>query len=169
MRREQRANPVADGGSVLSVVQTHEYKGLWWLPSDETEKLSGTLTVNKGEAALELIGHFGHELLSENEREKTYSFDLAEQARIVGLSTDGKPITLEGHRAAPHTTSFPGIPTATYERNVTLIGKQFADGEEIGFDEISIRASDLNNWTQISGFNTEVGLETHEEKDFYVF
>jgi ApeA N-terminal domain 1 len=46
----------------LSVVETHEYKGMWWLPSDETEKRSGTLTVNKGEAALELIGHFGHEL-----------------------------------------------------------------------------------------------------------
>jgi hypothetical protein len=37
----------------LNVVETHEYKGLWWLPSHETEKLSGTLTVSKGEAALE--------------------------------------------------------------------------------------------------------------------
>jgi ApeA-like protein len=56
----------------MSVVETHEYKGLWWLPSDETEKLSGTLTVTKGEAELELIGHFGHELLAETERERTY-------------------------------------------------------------------------------------------------
>jgi hypothetical protein len=72
-------------------------KGLWWLPSDDAEKLPGTLTVTKGAAALELIGHFGHELLSETQTEKIYSLDLAEQPRIVGMSTGGKPITLEGH------------------------------------------------------------------------
>ena len=70
---------------------------------------------------------------------------------------------------ANHTESFPGIPTATYTPNVTLIGKQFADGEVIGFDEISIRASDLNAWTQISGFDIKVGREKHKEKDYYVF
>ncbi len=151
------------------MVATHEYTGLWWLPSGEGQRLAGTLTVTEGEATLELIGHFGYELLSETEVEKTYSLALAEQPRIVGLSTGGRPITLEGHRVANHTESFPGIPTATYTRNVTLIGKQFADGEEIGFDEISIRASDLNSWTQISGFKTKVGMEKHDEKDYYVF
>jgi hypothetical protein len=69
--------------SVCRVVETHEYKGLWWLPSDDAEKLPGTLTVTKGAAALELIGHFGHELLSETQTEKIYSLDLAEQPRLV--------------------------------------------------------------------------------------
>lgn len=150
-------------------MKTHEHKGLWWLPTNESATLSGTLIITKGGAALELIGHFGHELLSETEGEKTYSLDLAEQPRIVGLSTDGKPITLEGHWAAPHTVSFPGIATATYKRNVTLIGKQFADGEDIGFDEISIRASDLNNWTRVSGFDSGIGIEKHKEEDYLVF
>ncbi len=151
------------------MVGTHEYRGLWWLPSDERQRLSGTLTVTKGEAALDLIGHFGRRLLSETETEKTYSLDLAEQPRIVGLSTGGKPITLEGPRVANHTESFPGMPTATYMPHVTLIGKQFADAEVSDFDEISIRASDLNAWTQISGFDTKVGMEKHKEKDTYVF
>jgi hypothetical protein len=65
--------------------------------------------------------------------------------------------------------SFPGIATATYKRNVTLIGKQFADGEDIGFDEISIRASDLNGWTRVSGFDSHIGMEKHKEKDYLVF
>ncbi len=56
--------------------------------------------------------------LAETETEKTYSLALAEQPRIVGLSTGGEPITLEGHRVANHTESLPGIPTATYKRNV---------------------------------------------------
>ncbi len=151
------------------MLETHEYKGLWWLPSDDTEKLSGTLTVTNGAAALEVIGHFGHQLLSETETQKTYSFDLAAQPRIVGLSTEGKLITLEGHQTAPHTVSFPGIATATCRRDVTLIGKHFADGEDIGFDEISIRASDLNHWTQVSGFDSKIGMEKHTEHDYLVF
>lgn len=151
------------------MVETREYKGLWWLPSDDTEKRAGTLTVTKGAAALELIGHFGYELLSETEREKTYSLDLTEQPRIVGLSAGGKLLTLEGHQAAPHKVSFPGLATATYERHVTLIGKQFADSEDIGFDEISIRATDLNSWTQVSGFVRHIGMEKHKEKDYLVF
>ncbi len=164
-RQPKAAAPV----SVCAVLDIHEYKGLWWLPSDETEKLPGTLTISKGAAALELIGHFGHQLLSETESQKTYSLDLAEQPRIVGLSTNRKPITLEGHQAAPYTMSFPGIAAATYRRNVALIGKQFADGEAIGFDEVSIRASDLNRWTRVSGFRCQIGMEKHEEKDHLVF
>jgi ApeA-like protein/HEPN superfamily Apea-like protein len=151
------------------MVEFHEYRGLWWLPSDETEKLAGTLTITKGAAALELIGHFGHQLLSETERQKAYSLDLAEHPRVVGLSADGRAITLEGHQAAAHRASFPGIATATYRRNVALIGKQFADGEDIGFDEISIRSSDLNAWTRVSGFNNKIGMEKHTGKDYLVF
>src|SRR5438067_8919975 len=100
--------------------------------------------------------------------EKTYSLHLAEQPRTVGMSTGGKP-TLEGHRAAPHTVNLPGIATATYKRNVTLIGKQFADGDDIGFDEIAIRASDLNDWTRVSGFDSQIGMEKHKEKEYLVF
>lgn len=48
------------------MVETHEFKGLWWLPADEATKLSGTLKVKKGDAELELIGHFGHKLISKN-------------------------------------------------------------------------------------------------------
>jgi ApeA N-terminal domain 1 len=147
------------------VVEIREYKGLWWLPGDEGERRPGTLTTTRGRPALELIGHFGYERLSET----TYSLDLAERPRIVGLSTNGKPITLEGHQVAAPTVSFPGIATATYRRNVALIGKEFADGEDISFDEIAIRATDLNDWTQVSGFSSHIGMEKHKGKDYLVF
>lgn len=133
------------------------YKGLWWLPSDESEKLSGTLTVTQGEASLDVRGHFGHEILYETETEKVGSGSLAEQPRILGLTSDGKRVTLEGHVSAPYTEHFPGIPVATYTRSVTLIGKHFAEGEEIGFDEIAISASDLNTWTQVFALQGKYG------------
>lgn len=138
------------------MVETHEYRGRWWLPTESRDEgLSGTLTITKGEAAVELLGHFGHEILHETETEKVGSGHLAEQPRILGLSSDGKKITLEGHRSAPFVEHFPGIPTATYKRSVALIGKHFEAGEKIGFDEISVRASDLNAWSMVSGFSTK--------------
>ena len=45
------------------MVETHEYKGLWWLPSDEAEKLYGTLMVKKGEAAPPIQGNLKAEFL----------------------------------------------------------------------------------------------------------
>lgn len=151
------------------MVEKHEYRGLWWVPGDGAEKLAGTLTVDKGDAALELIGTFGHRLLSETATAGVYSSDLAEHPRLVGISADGKQVTLEGHRAAPHSVSMPGLATSTYARDVALIGKEFAEDEEIGFDEISIRASDLNSWTRVSGFAHQIAMEKDEEKGFNVF
>jgi len=63
------------------VIETREFKGLWWLPTRADERLAGTLTITKGGASLEVIGDFGHQL----------------------LSTDGKGITLEGHQVASNT------------------------------------------------------------------
>jgi ApeA N-terminal domain 1 len=139
------------------VIGEQAYKGLWWLPGDESNKLSGTLTVTKGEASLELLGHFGHEILYETETERVASGSLAEQPRILGLTSNGKRVTLEGHVSAPYAEHFPGIPVATYTRSVTLIGKHFAEGEEIGFDEIVISASDLNSWTQVFALQGKYG------------
>jgi hypothetical protein len=53
-----------------------------------------TLTITKGDARLDLLGHFGHELISESERERIYSLWVADQERLVGLTTDGKQVTL---------------------------------------------------------------------------
>lgn len=149
---------------------SEELKGLWWLPEeDDEQELSGTLHVTKGRVELELLGDFGHALLRETGREKHYSLDLAERSRILGISTDGKPITLEGHIAAPHTVHLPGIPTSTYLREVALVGKHFAEGEEIAFDEISIEASDLNEWTRVSGFDFQIKMKQDEDAATMVF
>jgi hypothetical protein len=136
------------------MIENHDHKGWWWLPEDESTQLPGTLTVTKGAASLELMGNFGHQVLAETETEIHLSAGLAERKRIVGFSTEGKEITLEGHRSADYVEHFPGIPVATYTRYVTLIGKSFAANEKIVFDEISIKASDLNAWTQTMGIST---------------
>ncbi|HEY1357040.1 MAG TPA: HEPN domain-containing protein [Thermoleophilaceae bacterium] len=148
----------------VSLVEAHEFRGYWWLPGDEEAKLTGTLAISNGASALDVLGDFGHRLLSETSREKAYSLDPAEQPRIIGISTDGRGITLDGFIAAPGTISMPGIPATTYRHSFALIGKQFDEGEEIGFDEIAIRASDLNAWTVVSGFQNQMRIQKNEEK-----
>lgn len=153
---------------IPKVIEEREYRGYWWLPEDEGRKLSGTLTVTKGVVKLELLEDFGHQLISETDTEKTYSLSLEERPRILGISTDGKWITLEGHHGASTVKRFPGIPTSIYRRAAAFIGAHFEPGEEVGFNEIAIEASDLNAWTQVSGFGVQIGFEKHEEKDYDV-
>jgi hypothetical protein len=155
--------------SVPSMVGTHEYHGFWWLPGHQDQKLAGKLTLGKGDVQLELLGHYGHELLSDSGTERIFSLDLKEQPRVVGMTTNGKQVTLEGHRSASSTTSIPGIATSTYRREVALIGKTFAADEEIAFDEIAIEASDLNAWTGVTGLQMKLGFEEHEQTGLAMF
>ena len=141
------------------MLDTHEFKGRWFLPNPEAKALPGTLTVERGGADLELMGDFGHELLSETTREKTYSLDPSDQLRVLGSSSDGKDITLEKVSSRGYRVSIPGGPIAHYTARAILVGKHFAEGDPIALDEISICASDLNAWTRVSGFQVHQEFE----------
>jgi len=140
------------------MLEVHQFKGLWSLPSSEAEDLSGTLTVERGKADLELIGDFGHQMLSESSRQQRYSLD-PDQPRVLGSSTDGKDITLEKVNSRNYQVSIPGLPVAHYTAQAILVGKHFAEEDPIVFDEISIHASDLNAWTRVSGFKVHQDFE----------
>lgn len=146
-----------------------EYKGPWWLPGNESNQLPGTLVVEKGKTTLEVIGDFGRELISKTARERVYSLQLEERSRLLGTSTDGKPITLEGIWEGSSKIHFPGLPTANYRAGTTLVGRHFAEGETIAFDEIAISASDLNAWTQVSGFRTSIETEELDDEGHAAF
>src|SRR5262245_17852971 len=103
------------------MLKKHEFKGVWSLPDPEAENLTGTLTVDRGKADLELIGDLGHELLSETTREKSYSLDPADQLRVLGSSADGKDITLEKVSSRNYQVSIPGLPVAHYTAQAILV------------------------------------------------
>jgi ApeA N-terminal domain 1 len=119
------------------VIETHEYKGLWWLPGDDSSKLAGTLTITRGNASLEVIGSFGHAVISDDGTQKVFSPAPASQPRILGHTANGKAVTLERCSVPDFRLSMPGIPTVKYRPRVVLVGAWFAEGEDIGFDEIA--------------------------------
>src|SRR5918996_2442885 len=138
---------------VGKLIDTHTYRGLWWLPSAPDDKHEGTLTIKKGDARLDLLGHFGRELISEPERERVYSLWLADQERVVGLTPDGKQVTLvdctQGSGGGIH---FPGIENGVYRARAVIVGHTFDGTVPITFDEVEFRTSDLETWVGIVPF-----------------
>ena len=129
---------------------TREHKGTWWLAGDSEKKLPGVLTVTKGDAELEVLGHFGG-TPPPGPGESVQISDWmrpGDPRRIVGLTTEKEHVTLEGALV----DSFPGD-ISTYDPPWALVGKAFAEDEEISFDEIVVQFSDLDTWTRRSGFN----------------
>ena len=144
------------------MIATYTYRGLWWLPATADEQLSGTLTITKGEAILDLVAHFGRRLLSESETARKYSLNLADQKRILGLTTDGKDVTLVDCSEAPvgNTISFPGIEVGAYRARVAIIGHAFGDGDPIELDAVEMRTSELEKWVDYTPFPAR----RHEER-----
>src|SRR6266545_230052 len=141
------------------MIETYEYAGFWWLPSDDSQRLSGTLRIVRGRATLDLLGDFGREVIDQTETETTYAGMVASQPRILGLTTDGKAVTLEGCFAANSKMNFPGIPTTTYLPGVVLVDAWFGDGEAVEFDEIALRTTELDAWALVSGFSNSISTE----------
>ena len=145
------------------MTETREYEGYWWLPEDgdpgvpdPTKRLAGKLTISEGRPTLDVLGDFGHEVLSESETDTVYMPYPAGQPRILGLTSTGQPVTLLGGRVARSQMRFPGIATTSYGGDVALVGAWFGIDEEVTFNEFAIRTSDLDTWVAKSGFSQSI-------------
>lgn len=158
------------------MVETYEYDGYWWLPAhgptgpptDESRKLSGTLTIAKGEAKLSVLGSFGHGVLSTSESVTVFSPVASAVPRVLGLTTNGKPVTLESCVPVHGSTSFPGIGTTIYRSAAAVLGAWFSEDEEISFQEIAVRTSELDTWVSVSGFASSITGETQPDTGHFV-
>jgi ApeA N-terminal domain 1/Apea-like HEPN len=129
------------------VIEMQTYRGLWWLPSAPEDKHEGTLTVTGGDPRLDLLGHFGRELIGESDRDIQYSMWLSDQERIVGVSTDGRYVTMvDCTQASGGGLRFPGMETSVYRARAVIEGAAFEDNEPVEFDDFEIRVSALETW-----------------------
>lgn len=138
-----------------TVVETQTYRGVWWAPSVPEEQLPGTLTIANGEPTLDVIGTFGRRLLSETATTRTMSLSLDDQERILGLAADGTQVTLVDCTEANQITRIPGMTTAVYRARVAILGHLFEPEEEIGFEEIEISTTNLEQWLGYVPFPVE--------------
>lgn len=132
------------------MIEKFEFKGLWWLPDNKEKTVSGTLKFNPEDGPrLELIGSF-NELLE-------LSAQLPPEI-ILGITSNGKKITLYGYQGKSDQISWPGLPTTTIKPRVIFVGYHFSKKERICFDNLSINYSYLEDWFFANPFSIKFDL-----------
>lgn len=128
-------------------MQAIEHSGMWWLPTNPQNKVAGTLTFsNEDGITLELIGAL-EDLATFNTRQP---YPL-----ILGLSGDGKRITLSNCVFAGVSVGMPGFARESYKASFFLIGVHFNEPGEVRFSRFSVRFSHLADWVRTSGFEVK--------------
>jgi len=128
-------------------MEEFEYNGLWWLPENSDNKISGILKFHPVEGAnLELIGSF-----KEGEDLDTF----IQPNIILGITSNGKITTLYKCLEYKSQESMPGFLISSFISEVIFLGYHFEKEEDIMFDNLSINYSNLEEWTRITGFQFE--------------
>jgi hypothetical protein len=134
-----------------------EYKGYWWLPDAENNKLPGTLSFSQENGAhLEIVGVLGLQLIPEQ------SDRIVQPMIILGITQEGKPITLYQCIYNSWTIPIGGLGGAKFRVHVVFEGVHFETEEKIRFHELYGGYTDLDSWVNINGFTIE--REVNEEK-----
>lgn len=128
-----------------------EFDGSWWLPENPDHKIVGKASFTPGEIVkLDLIGIFDHPGLKSPISLESPNLDL-----ILGLTTDGKPITLHRCLSAGKRISFSGGSTSSFIAHFAYVGVHFHSVNEICFKKISVVFHNLGDWIGKSGFDVK--------------
>lgn len=137
-------------------MQEFEYNGLWWLPENPDNKISGVLKFHPVKGVnLELIGSF-REFITFN---RVLNPDI-----ILGITSNGKLVTLYKCLESRSLESIPGFTTSSFIASMVFLGHHFENGENIQFDSLSLSYSHLEEWIGITGFQSDI--ETDLENRF---
>lgn len=98
----------------------------------------------------------------ESPKESTTNF--LEPELILGLSSNGRPITL--HLRSPGVASgLPGLATYSYyAADTAFIGEHFESPEDLGFERLSVEYLHLEAWADETGFDIQFIEETEGPK-----
>ena len=140
-------------------MQAIEYSGMWWLPANPQNRVAGTLTFSNEEGiALELIGAL----------EDFGNFGMREPyALILGLSGDGKKVTLSNCAFTGVKVGMPGFARESYKPSFCLVGAHFNEPDEVRFGRCEVSFSYLPDWVRTSGFTVKKYLGEHKVEVTY--
>lgn len=128
-----------------------EIKGYWWLPETPEHQISGVLTFSPGESILlELMG-----TLNDLANHVLTQRDFINPEIILGVSVDGKPITLQKCTQISGSAGMTGISISGFSPSFVYDGVHFSNGEQSKFRELSIGFLNLDEWFSKSAFSTK--------------
>ena len=146
------------------MLEPREYEGYWWLPDDPDDKVTGTLSFSQDDIRLELLGAFKSVVAAKVPKAgQVIAFGsdfgrLPDQARITGVIRGHDYVSLEECTGFSPEAMLPprsdlDITTTSYRPRFVLVGAGYDVREEVAFDEVSMRFSDLETWVDRSGFD----------------
>lgn len=128
---------------LIDMTATQEFKGKWWLPGNETDKVSGTLYFTPGEAIrLELIGNF--ENGSKNALEEIMSVHRVDT--IWGQIQNGKDVTLFDSGCSINRFFKADYSVAIYSARYIVIGTHLNSLDEKCFFKAVVDIPELSYW-----------------------
>ncbi|MGN6268218.1 MAG: HEPN domain-containing protein [Ginsengibacter sp.] len=131
-----------------------EFKGYFWQPENQEYHIAGVLKFDQYEGIdLELFGEFKKRLNS-NSKENNI---------VLGITSNGKKITLLNCHEYSRGLSLPGFQHSSISSIYLFIGAHFESIEDFTFDSLTIVYKDLNLWLDISGFEKPSYDEKHNE------
>lgn len=126
-----------------------EYKGIWWLPKNTKNHVSGILMINSDkEAYLELMGQLD-------------TTDEPEIAIILGETSDGDKITLYKCFEISKEINSSAIFTTVVSVGIMFEGVHFNSKVDIKFNEISCNYFNLDEWAWMDQIN--MSADVNEE------
>lgn len=134
-----------------------QYQGHWWLPGADEDRVPGILKFDPDEGAtLDLMGSLkGLEGI----------IDPLEPEMILGLSSDGKLVTLKDcGRTLGNLRFGSGFSTSTFAADTVFVGEHFERPEDVGFERLVVEYLHLEAWAGTSGFDINFAEETEEPK-----
>lgn len=127
----------------IGMTKANIYKGKWWLPENENDKVSGILTYIPGESIdLELIGNFGdsaQDALSSLLCDKRVSV-------IYGQASDGSDISLFDCGSDINRFFKADFPIAVYHPRAIAIGIHVSSITEKRFFKAVVKIPELSYW-----------------------
>ena len=121
---------------------TIEFKGLWWLPEDIENQVSGTMIVKKDKIVLETIGMLG----SDSPIDHFAGGNVPQYDVIWGISSEAKKISVFNcYESMSMNTDCP-FPVAKYSVQVVAVGKHIKSLNEAGNYDVKVYIEELSYW-----------------------
>ncbi|KQO21255.1 hypothetical protein ASF10_14140 [Flavobacterium sp. Leaf82] len=141
------------------MIDKFEIKGLWFLPQNKNDKVTGILSFDPINGSyLELIGSLDENEMFHTSQEKCFI--------ILGTSVDSEAITLyncyfSSRQRRTLRNEETGPISERYYVNFILKGYHFENEESIKFNTISSSLQNFDEWVNISGFqnDSEINIE----------
>jgi hypothetical protein len=130
-------------------MESYECNGYWWVPENPDNKVYGTLKFFPTEGyVLDTMGIFLQN--KSNEINKRYFKELKKTEIILGLTDEGKLITLYDCLNSKIRER-----TSKYHISFIFVGFHFEKKEHVQFKSVTVNYSHLSEWIYISGIEFE--------------